>query len=397
MFVKNTAFILGAGASWHYNYPTGEDIVKRIIDKTKTVIGCFENDKNSKTIERSDIPNYFIDKYPDTKNFYNRILFDLNNFLERLLRVDPPVIDYFLAWNEDLHDIGKLMIAWVILDRESEYARYKNINRNHVHNFNEAPYEDRVIKNPNNFKDNWYRFILYKMLSGCKSSGDLQKNNINFITFNYDVSLETYLYKGLKAIQFLNHDSGVVDHFLSDKFVHMYGQIRSKNYESFDAFGKEPVDKVIKNYKRFLDAAYVSSKDIRPIGSNLKDDEEAQHKAKDILEWAEDIYILGYGFDDENNRRLSLKNCVSRRGARDLSRQLSKNIRKNVFFTNFEDRNSINKKVSSVLTDGTEAFLGKSVFSEGNSARGSKPFYEVFYEKSIRNVYDALERDFLFF
>ncbi len=33
MFVNKTVFILGAGASWHYGYPTGEDLVTAVIEK----------------------------------------------------------------------------------------------------------------------------------------------------------------------------------------------------------------------------------------------------------------------------------------------------------------------------------------------------------------------------
>jgi hypothetical protein len=32
MFRVPTVFILGAGASWHYGYPTGEDLVKMVIE-----------------------------------------------------------------------------------------------------------------------------------------------------------------------------------------------------------------------------------------------------------------------------------------------------------------------------------------------------------------------------
>jgi hypothetical protein len=34
MFRKDTVFILGAGASWHYGYPTGEELIKEVIAKT---------------------------------------------------------------------------------------------------------------------------------------------------------------------------------------------------------------------------------------------------------------------------------------------------------------------------------------------------------------------------
>ncbi len=32
MFEKKTVFIIGAGASWHYGYPTGAELVESIIE-----------------------------------------------------------------------------------------------------------------------------------------------------------------------------------------------------------------------------------------------------------------------------------------------------------------------------------------------------------------------------
>jgi hypothetical protein len=41
MFKSPAVFILGAGASWHYGYPTGEYLMKKIIDKGKGRITVF--------------------------------------------------------------------------------------------------------------------------------------------------------------------------------------------------------------------------------------------------------------------------------------------------------------------------------------------------------------------
>ena len=32
---RETAFILGAGASWHYGYPIGDKLVKKVINKAR--------------------------------------------------------------------------------------------------------------------------------------------------------------------------------------------------------------------------------------------------------------------------------------------------------------------------------------------------------------------------
>lgn len=35
MFRKPTVFVLGAGASWHFGYPTGEQLVDDVIDMAR--------------------------------------------------------------------------------------------------------------------------------------------------------------------------------------------------------------------------------------------------------------------------------------------------------------------------------------------------------------------------
>jgi hypothetical protein len=41
MFDAKTVFIIGAGASWHYGYPTGEQLVSQVIQKAKIAEAYF--------------------------------------------------------------------------------------------------------------------------------------------------------------------------------------------------------------------------------------------------------------------------------------------------------------------------------------------------------------------
>ena len=52
MFKSPTVFILGAGASWHYGYPTGEELVKRIIEKAQWPAPGSEDTKLGVLMER---------------------------------------------------------------------------------------------------------------------------------------------------------------------------------------------------------------------------------------------------------------------------------------------------------------------------------------------------------
>jgi hypothetical protein len=62
MFNPNkTVFILGAGASWHYGYPTGEELVKKVIAKARTAAAHFSlvlnnADSGALTIRPNYIP-----------------------------------------------------------------------------------------------------------------------------------------------------------------------------------------------------------------------------------------------------------------------------------------------------------------------------------------------------
>lgn len=409
MFDQPTVFILGAGASWHYNYPTGEELVQEIKHKTEAVITCFENEnKNFETSppykERppANIPQFFLDRRekPSGQNFCKNDVFDsikfLENFLERIKDVDPPVIDYFLGQNPDLQDIGKLMIAWVILDREREYSSDKPGNRNRQRLIAASPVRPENPIDIKKYKDNWYRFVLYKIVGGCKTSGELVNNKVHFVTFNYDVSLETFLYRGLRAIKFLRGNDKDIDSFLKERFIHVYGQVRHDHFTSFEYIKEPPSNKIIQGYKEILDRAYEASKGIRTIeagelSGDKNGNEKEREQAGEIIDKAQCVYILGYGFDDNNSKRLNLAEGLSLESAGRVYEENDQYNKKEIYFTNFGDRNSVNKKVSSLITKSPKTFLsGKESICEYSSSQG----YSLSCEKSTKNVYDALADDF---
>jgi hypothetical protein len=71
----------------------------------------------------------------------------------RLKAVRPILIDHFLARNESLRPIGKLMIAAVILKCES----------------------------PKAIRKGWHRFVAHKLVYGCGKSSDLSENDVHFV------------------------------------------------------------------------------------------------------------------------------------------------------------------------------------------------------------------------
>jgi len=281
----------------------------------------------------------------------------------RLRAVDPLVIDYFIGHNKHLEDIGKTCISWEILEQESAHLSRFFIN------------------------NNWCRFLIHKLVTGCPDGRSLFNNQVTFVTFNYDVSLEIELYRGLNS---LREFEGVAKEFLSnDRILHVYGKIREdtlspppsvdwNTFETTSAGIRAQTDpsKIWEYPKVLLDASYEASHGIQIIAPDKVICTPIIEKAKQMISEAASIYIMGYGFDRFNN------------GLLDLPNSLKSENNKNVMFTNYNDRGTVNKTISRIIFGSASSeFLseGNRVMSIGNDAS---------CEKSIRTVYDALAYDF---
>ncbi|MDA3860136.1 MAG: hypothetical protein PF445_02830, partial [Melioribacteraceae bacterium] len=155
MIKTPTIFILGAGASKPYGFPTGYELRENIIDN------CINR------------VSYFKDFLP--LEYQNQA----SNFVDKFNQSSDPMIDYFLKDNPAFHNIGKLAIYFEILFHESKSA------------FNENCF-DR--------EDDWMSFLFHKMTKDISNKTEIENihNNVTFITFNYDRSLEYFFSKSLQ-------------------------------------------------------------------------------------------------------------------------------------------------------------------------------------------------------
>src|SRR5271169_763449 len=144
MFNNPTVFILGAGASWHYNYPTGEALVKDVIAKARAASDYFGTTLKNDVGGVVHRPNYIARHSPDPlptdatippafadreldglmKKEWSNAVEECEDLIDRLTTVDPVVIDYFLGQNKHLGDIGRFCIAWVLLECEAVFRKH---------------------------------------------------------------------------------------------------------------------------------------------------------------------------------------------------------------------------------------------------------------------------------
>ena len=159
MIEVETVLVLGAGASSDFGFPTGLDLLTRICDLRKGLEAA--------------------KKQPEHECFVLlQMLRDqgrqLNEFFQRLPMADQPSIDAWLADNQDFLPIGKLLTAYVLLQEENP----------------------KTLIRPSTWPANWYKTLFSEIKEDRQLDQLLDSDlNIRIITFNYDRSLEQYLFE----------------------------------------------------------------------------------------------------------------------------------------------------------------------------------------------------------
>ncbi len=328
MFNKETLFILGAGASYPYGYPIGIELISQIIEDMGDKILLPTNSLQSgRMLEIVGDPKYSFNKNDAVNNNY----YDLDKFIEpfndiakkklweddRSLRLstetggekyyhsnpydlyettidnikqfrdlrlaltafNPISIDTFLRDNPSHAVAGKIMINYSLLKKE-QLRKFEIENQ-----------------------DDWYRYLLNDMSS---QSGDnpesLLQNKVSFITFNYDLSLDYYLYNRLLKIEQFHAKTGgkqIGEQFWatlsSARIKHVYGQLYS--HELLDKYGQfGSNNSTINRFKRFLFA--LENRD--QIKLMQEDRKILTSQFESFVKKAEEIIVIGFAFDRSN-------------------------------------------------------------------------------------------------
>lgn len=242
------------------------------------------------------------------------------------------------------------------------------------------------------YDDNWYRFLIHKLITNCTDSRSLLSNEVRFVTFNYDVSLEYNLYKALSAISLFEQNDILT--FLQEpgRFIHIYGKIRP------DPFVGPPIIKfpsfltprprpnplqheeiqIFQEYKSALDVIYLASTELRTIAPNEKTATDDVRAAITFIANAACVYILGYGFDENNSALLELP----------MNLRLKPGNNKVIMFTNFRNITLVNKNASRVFFGRNDKLLSPNPIIDGVIAG------DFLLERSTRDVYGAFNLDF---
>jgi len=257
MITKPTVFILGAGASVGFGYPSGKSLVEIIIKN-------FDQNNDNNAISIIEGLGFSLE--------------EILSFRDELQYSAAPSIDSFLEpRKEEERYLGKLAIANALIPCE-------NID-------------------PLFSPGSWYS-LFFNMLNSKFEV--FEKNRVSFITFNYDRSLEQFLMTTLKK-RYQKSEQECTLKLKKIPIIHFYGKLGLLPWE------KSNSDEYTREYNPEITPPNLrkSSKSLKIIHEKVNLDDVEIKEARRMLRTAKKIYFLGFGYHKDNLDRLGIKNLTS--------------------------------------------------------------------------------------
>jgi len=243
---KPTVLILGAGASHEYEFHLGRRLMFEVLK------ACAD---------------------PKLKGLCDAARIDPEP-LALLASVghlaQAPSIDTLLEYRTEFAEVGKAAIAYVMIPQEKD-----------------------VVLSPRE-KQRWYEYLFQRMLDQARVADDFAKNQLAIVTFNYDRSLEFFLFQALRNMYNID-EAKTVEIMKAIPIIHIYGKLGEPSF--MDSNGRRYGTPV--NYdeiRKCVDG-------IKIISERDSHSSECQ-EARELLKHAERICFLGFSYDATNLKRI---------------------------------------------------------------------------------------------
>lgn len=244
-----TTLILGAGASCHLDLPLGRDLICKIMTSR---VG-------------------FNQEYGE----FNRST--VNEFRKRLSRSGYDSIDAFLAENIDHSRIGKLALTQVLISLERLERMYP----------------------PHPW--NWYQYLFLKMIDD--SNKTLRGNQLAIVTYNYDRSIEAFIFHSMIARWRLSEEQAA-DELRHVPIIHVHGSLGAfPRFPYNQNVGLSPNDEDVTECLERSESVKIIH-ELDDACEGFCSDEF--RKAHELIKSAEKVYFMGFGFHEDNVRRLKV-------------------------------------------------------------------------------------------
>lgn len=269
--ITNAVFILGAGASCPYGFPSGRELRKKIL--TEYVSDYEKYLKAKGAIE----PGMSEEHQPEELHMAKK-------FVERFRKSTTGSIDLYLARNPEFNELGKRAIIFRILAAE-----------------NASGFRERT-----KIRDqDWYTWLFEQMTDELVKKEDFlrfSENDVSFITFNYDRSLEHFLYDSL----FNSFHGLAVEEIIKQirqiEICHVFGQVGPLEWQAQHSTIEYRINVGCTNVGDLAD-------NIRIVYEEGENHE--LERARKIISRAQRVFFLGFGYAQENLEALKIPEVLA--------------------------------------------------------------------------------------
>lgn len=250
MITEPTALILGAGASVPYGFPSGLELMKRILNEIR--------------------PNQSTELSKSLTDIFDIEQDDINYLYESLSRSGKVSVDAFLEHQLGFLRIGMLAITLTLVQYEIE---------------------DRLFDFEMEGKS-WYGYLWNKLDAPFD---DFDKNELSIITFNYDRSLEHYLITVMQNL-YGKPEEKCAEKLSKIPIIHVHGKLGTLPWQG--GLARPYVGKCYRKAEEI-------SNQIIVIPEQKEASPEFEEATKLILS-AKRVYFLGFGYHPTNLKRLRI-------------------------------------------------------------------------------------------
>jgi hypothetical protein len=253
--LKRTVFVLGAGASDPFGFPIGRQLYKRVVETLLEQNGGFLALRQL---------GFASD--------------EIESFRIQLSHSGRQSVDAFLEHRPELRRIGKAAMAYILVGRESPERLFAD-------------------------EGDWLGYLYNRIPNPLR---ELVSETVSFLTFNYDRSLEHFLFSALSN-GFGADEETCIEALKKIPIVHLHGSLGRLPWQAKDLF---------RPYEAIPDAhaLEIASTGIKIVHDDITDGRDADFAlAKDLLERAKQVYFLGFGYDRTNMQRLGIAQLEERK------------------------------------------------------------------------------------
>jgi hypothetical protein len=252
MIAKQTVFVLGAGASKPFGFPTGRELRDRVIAELHPRNVLFQRVERFGKLTAERITQ-FRDAFRDSAR---------------------TSVDAFLEHRQEFMEVGKAVIATALIEKETS---------------------DVLFNDAGDWTGYLWDHLYYTVHAPTHAT-----SNVSFITYNYDRSLEHFLFTATKNA-YGKSDADCALALRKIPIMHLHGRLGYLPWQS-------ETDARPYNTELDKDSLGVAVRGIKIVHEDLSAGRNEDFElAKRLLREAERIYFLGFGYGRTNMDRLSLK------------------------------------------------------------------------------------------